>query len=179
MLARFAQGSLVTQNSAGSVEWAGGRLDAVRTVLTIGERMLYVKRAMRKRYNNRATLEFNDEYDDQDLLRTLLTVFFSDIRPEAWTPNYAGGSSRIDFVLPEFALAVELKTARASMTAKSVSDELIVDRDRYKELGTITHLVCLVFDYDGYLINPRGLERDLSREATAEGLAATVRIYDR
>jgi hypothetical protein len=131
------------------------------------------------RLATRPTLTISDEYDVQDLLRAVLSIFFEDVREESWTPSYAGGASRIDFLIPAFELAIEVKKARASMTAKSLADELIVDRDRYKAEQRAKHLICLVFDYEGILAGPRGLEADLAREATVEGLAVKVKIFDR
>jgi hypothetical protein len=176
---RLIEGRLQTQNSVGSVRFAGDRLDAVATVLALGDRFLYVCRALRQRHSGRATLELNDEYDAQDLLRSLLVIFFEDVRPEVVTPNYAGGSSRVDFVLPEYRLGIELKWTRSGMTGRDLGDQLIIDRDRYKEKHDVHHLVCLVFDHDGLLRNPRGLEKDLTRATSTEGMAVTVRIYDR
>lgn len=138
-----------------------------------------MRRSLARRFGNRPTLRVTDEHDAQDLLRSLLLVFLDDVRPESWTPTYAGGSSRVDFLLPDYRVAIELKHSRAGMTSKNLADELIVDRDRYKQLGDVSHLICLVFDYDGQLDGPRGLERDLSRQSSTEGLAVTVRIYDR
>jgi REase_DpnII-MboI len=176
---RLIKGQLQTQNSVGSVRFAGDQLDAVATVLALGDRFLYVGRALKQRYDNRSTLELADEYDAQDLLRSLLVIFFEDVRPEVVTPNHAGGSSRIDFVLPEYRLGIELKWIRSGIKDRSLGDDLIIDRDRYKEKHDVHHLVCLVFDYGGFLRNPRGLEKDLTQAASAEGMAVTVRIYDR
>ena len=53
------------------------------------------------RHDNRNSLHINDEYDVQDLLHALLTLYFDDIRPEEWTPSYAGSSSRMDFLLKQ------------------------------------------------------------------------------
>lgn len=172
-------GVLITQESVGDVSFADGRIDAVKTVLTVAQRMLLVERSLRRRHGGRSTIEINDEYDTQDLLRSLLLVFFEDVREETATPEYAGGSTRIDFILPDFKVAIEVKKTRESMTPKSVADELIIDRDRYAKDGRVGHLICLVFDHDGRLPNPRGLESDLSRDSSAAGLAVTVKIIDR
>jgi len=59
---------------------------------TICNRFHLVSRQMRARYNNRETLRVADEYDVQDLLHALLRLYFEDIRPEEYTPSYAGGS---------------------------------------------------------------------------------------
>ena len=58
-----------------------------------------VVRQLLQRHDNRPTLDINDEYDMQDLLHALLWLFFDDIRAEEWTPSYAGGASRADFLL--------------------------------------------------------------------------------
>lgn len=179
LLRKFLSGTLQTQTSVGMVAFAGEQLDAVSTVLQLGERIVYVSRELAKRRSGKPAFTFDDEYDAQDLVRAMLRTFFEDVRAESVVPEYAGGSSRIDFVLPEYRLAIELKRSRESMSDRVLADELIVDRDRYGQDGRVNHLVCMVFDYAGYLNNPRGLERDLEHEASAEGLAVTVRIYDR
>jgi REase_DpnII-MboI len=179
LLNRFVEGTLQTQTSVGMVTFAHQRLDAVSTVLELGTRIVYVRRELARRRTGRPVFEFKDEYDAQDLVRALLRVFFEDVRAESITPQYAGGSSRIDFVIPEYRLAIELKHSRKSMSDRDLADELIIDRDRYQADSRVNHLICLVFDYEGYLTNPRGLETDLERESSAEGLAVTVRIYDR
>ncbi|MFI6958694.1 hypothetical protein ACIBJI_35165 [Nocardia sp. NPDC050408] len=175
----FMGGSLVTSGSAGSVEFAGAQIDAVKLILQLADRMLYVERSLKKRHSQRPTLEVTDEYDVQDLLRSLLVLFFEDVREETWSPEYAGGSSRIDFTVPDYGVAIEVKKSRESMTARSVGEELLVDRDKYAVHPNVSHLVCVVMDHDGRLSNPRGLERDLMRESAKEGIAVTVRIVDR
>ena len=179
LFVRLAEGTLQTQTSVGSVYFAGEQLDAVTTVLTLGDRFRYVERSLRRRHAKRETLVVSDEYDAQDLLSALLKLFFDDVRDETWTPDYAGGSSRIDFLLPDFSLAIELKYMRESLNDKAIADQLIVDRDRYKTETQANHLICLIFDYGGLLQNPRGLEKDLNVAATTEGMAVTVKIYDR
>lgn len=179
ILMRLYEGRLQTANSAGAVEFAGDHLDAVKVILDLGDRFRYVERTLRKRHGNRSTLAVNDEYDAQDLLRALLRIFFYDVRPEDYVATYAGGSSRIDFVIPDFAIAVELKYGRTSLSDKELGEQLLIDRARYETRNDVRHLVCLVFDHDGILDNPRGLERDVSSEVSSANVSVTVRIYDR
>ncbi len=177
-LARFTMdGVLETKRSGQRVEFAAGGLDSVGVVTTIGARFLDVSRQLKRRHGNRPTLEVNDEYDAQDLVHALLKLFFDDIRAEEWTPSYAGASARIDFVLPRYRLAIELKHARPSMTTRDLGEQLIVDVKKYAGHANVRHLVCLVFDPTGILANPRGIEGDLSKPQ--DGLGVTVRIYDR
>ena len=45
-------------------------------------------------------LRFANEYDVQDLLHALLRPWVQDVRPEEYTPSYAGKSTRMDFLCP-------------------------------------------------------------------------------
>ena len=109
----------------------------------------------------------------------MLVQFFDDVRDEEYTPSYAGKNSRIDFLLPQFKLAVELKHIHEGLKDSDLGEQLIIDRDRYIPHPSVTHLICLVFDYNGRLRNPRALEEDLRRNATTSEMAVTVQIYDR
>lgn len=175
----YVAGELVTLNSAGRLQFADGVVDAVAVVRRIGERLLYVQRELRHRHGDRTAMTFDDEYDDQDLVRSLLRLFFDDVRPEEHVPEYAGASSRVDFLLPEFGIAVELKHCRAAHDAKKLGEELLIDAARYAAHPGVRHLVCVVIDHDGRLQNPRGLENDLAIASRQEGLAVSVAIIDR
>lgn len=179
LLVLLAEGNIRTVSSAGTVAFAGGRLDAVSLVLALGDRMLPVQRSLRVRSHGRPALTLADEYDDQYLYRALLVQFFDDVRDEEYTPSYAGQNSRIDFLIPQYTLGVELKHTRTGLGDRELGQQLIVDRERYKGHPSVTHLLCLVFDHDGHLRNPRALEDDLRRDVTTTDIAVTVRIYDR
>ncbi len=114
-----------------------------------------------KRHAGRPPLVIKDEYDVQDLLHALLRVDFTDIRPEEWTPSFAGASSRMDFFLPDDSMVVETKMTNEKSTAKTIGDELLLDIDRYKQRSDATTLACLVYDPGCRIANPRGVESDL------------------
>jgi REase_DpnII-MboI len=179
ILRLLLDGELRTLNSVGTTPFAGGHIDAVALVATLGQRLLYVQRELGKRHGNRQAMQFTDEYDDQDAFRSLLRIFFEDVRPEEYAPSYAGGSSRIDFLIPDMGIAVELKHSRKGLSAKEVGEQLVIDTERYASHPSVRHLVCIVIDHEGRLSNPRGLERDLARSASVDGLAVTVAIIDR
>lgn len=176
---RFLGGSLVTSRSVGSVAFADSFFDAVQAVTALAHRMRYVERELLHRHGQRDTLKVTDEYDAQDLLRSLLRVFFDDVRSEDYVPSYAGSNTRVDFVIPRFNLAIELKHSRASMTEATLGDELLADVARYGSRSDVRHLVCIVFDYQGDLRNPRGLEADLGRASSDDGMGVTVLVLDR
>jgi hypothetical protein len=122
-----------------------------------------VARQLRARRENRETLSVTDEYDVQDLLHALLWLHFEDIRPEEWTPSYAGKSSRMDFLLKREQIVVETKKTRPTLSAKEVGTELIEDIARYERHPDCRALICFVYDPDGFIGNPRGIEADLER----------------
>lgn len=130
----------------------------------ICSRFHLVAKQLRTRHADRESLIVNDEYDVQDLLHALLKVHFDDIRPEEWTPSYAGASSRVDFLLKEEQIIVEVKKTRETLKAKHVGEQLIVDIQRYRSHPDCKKLICFVYDPDGWVANPRGLESDLSRK---------------
>lgn len=122
-----------------------------------------VARQLRNRYNDRETLGVEDEYDVQDLLHALLTLHFDDIRPEEWTPSYAGSSSRMDFLLKNEQIVIEAKKTRNKLGAKEIGEQLIVDIEKYQTHPDCKTLICFVYDPEGRIGNPKGIENDLNR----------------
>ncbi len=150
----------------------------VGEVELIANRFHTVARQLRHRHADRDTLTISDEYDVQDLFHALLRVFFDDIRDEEWTPSYAGGASRIDFLLKHEQVLVEIKMTRLGLAkGKDVSDQLIIDSERYRAHPDYKMLVAFVYDPQEYLTNPRGIERDLTK--TINGVPVKVIIASR
>lgn len=123
-----------------------------------------VARQLRDRYNNKPTLEIEDEYDVQDLLHALLQLYFDDIRAEEWTPSYAGKCARVDFLLKNEKVVIEVKKTRKGLSEKEVGDQLIIDVDRYNAHPDCKKLVCFVYDPEGRIGNPNGLMSDLNKQ---------------
>jgi hypothetical protein len=138
-------------------------IDPVAVIERIIYRFHIVVRQIRQRYNNRPTLDVSDEYDIHDLFYALLKIYFDDIRPEEWTPSYSGGSSRMDFLLKEEKTVVELKKTRAKLGAKEVGEQLATDILRYRSHPDCRMLICFIYDPEERILNPSGLEHDLSQ----------------
>jgi len=138
--------------------------DPFNSLLILFDKFHLIVRKLRSRYNSRPTLDVNDEYDVQDLLHSLLIIYFEDIRPEEWTPSYAGKSSRMDFLLKETKTIIEIKKTRKNLTGKEIGSQLIEDIERYKHHPDCETLLCFVYDPEGLIGNPRGIENDLSRD---------------
>lgn len=138
-----------------------GKPDTDSELALVFDRFHKVARQLRTRHDNRETLQIKDEYDVQDLLHALLLVHFDDVRPEEWTPSYAGSSLRMDFLLKDCQTVIEVKKTRPSMTAKELGEELIIDIEKYKAHPDCKTLYCFVYDPEGYLGNPEGIKKDL------------------
>lgn len=176
---RAVTGQIRTANSAGTTQFGDRSLDAVNAVLTVANRYSEVLHRLAKRRTGRKALVPVDEYDDQYLIEGILALFFDDVRVEQYIPSYANSSTRIDFLLPEHGLGVELKHTRGSIKMPNLANELIVDKARYATYNGITHLIALVFDFDKRLRNPKGLERDLSQKRSDANITVTVRIVNK
>ncbi|MEA5427975.1 DUF2321 domain-containing protein [Arcicella lustrica] len=140
----------------------------------ICERFHLVAKQIRQRYNNRETIDITDEYDVQDLLHSLLVIYFDDIRPEEWIPSYAGSSKRTDFLLKNEEIVIEVKKTRKTLKAKELGEQLIIDIANYKNHPNCKSLYCFVYDPEGFIANPRGIENDLN--SNGEKMKVIVKI---
>lgn len=138
--------------------------DSIDLILNLFNRFHLISRQLRKRHDSRETLDIDDEYDVQDLMHSLLCIYFDDIRPEEWTPSYAGGCSRQDFLLKDEQIVIEIKKTRKGLQDKQIGDQLIIDIERYKTHPNCKNLLCFVYDPEEKISNPKGLEKDLTKK---------------
>jgi len=140
-----------------------GKLEPLLFLEKLCSRFHLVARQLRERYEERQTLDVNDEYDVQDLMHSLLRINFDNIRKEEWTPSYAGSCSRMDFLLKNEGIVVEAKKTREGLSARNLADQLIIDIERYQEHPDCKILLCFIYDPEGRLANPETLELDISK----------------
>lgn len=117
-----------------------------------------------KKKSPRPTIEMKDEYDVQDALHAVLCLFFEDIRPEPWTPDFGGSQNRVDFLLSQEEIVIEVKHMGSRLTQRDVADQLIIDERYYRRMVSCKRLVCLVYDPELRCKNPVALESDLSKQ---------------
>lgn len=142
------------------------RKDIVELITTIFRRFHRMAKQLEVRHDGRGTLLLKDEYDVQDLMHAALLLFFDDVREETWTPDYAGNSSRTDFLLRNESIVIETKMTRPRLGQKEVANQLIVDRARYATDPRCKTLMCFIYDPEGRCKNPTALENDLAQEET-------------
>jgi hypothetical protein len=120
-------------------------------------------RPLIRRRRDRRGVSIKDEYDLQDAVEMLLRSLYSDVRLEEATPSSAGTSSRMDLLLREDGIAVEVKVVVRDRSERQVKREILEDVEDYRRHPTVRRLVVAVYDLNGNWKNPAGFEHDLTR----------------
>jgi hypothetical protein len=123
------------------------------------------------------SLTFLSEYDIQDLLHALLRPWISDVRPEEYTPSYAGSSTRMDFLLLDHSLVIETKLVRDRQHAARIGNELILDINHYRAHPACAALWCVIYDPNHHILNVGGLIADLEGISTNEKGTVTTKVF--
>jgi len=136
--------------------------DAQEFVKHLCNRFHAVARQLRLRKEYRATLDVEDEFDVQDLIHAMLRLQFDDVETDEWTPDYAEGAPRKTFLLNHGRLAIVVKKTRPGLNTKELADQVKTDTARYSVRNRCATLLCFIYDPEGRIGNPRGLEADLT-----------------
>ena len=130
----------------------------------------FLQALQRSRKQNVPPPHIEKEDDLQVLVEACLRMMYDDVRPEDYVPEYGGGRSRVDFLLPSVGIVIETKMTRESLTDRKVGEELLIDWGRYAKHPDCRGIFALVYDPERRLNNPAGLQSDLTKE---EGNPAT------
>jgi len=110
----------------------------------------------------------------QDLLHPLLLVLYADVRREDFVAQFAGGASRVDFLLKEVGIVLETKMTRPNLGDRKVGEELLIDWSRYRKHPDCAAIFGLIYDPGRYISNPRGLQADLTDMSAAVPTCALI-----
>jgi hypothetical protein len=116
-----------------------------------------VIRQLRWRQGERVPFRVEDERDLEDLLRALLLLYWDDVRPQTRTPPYAAGT-RTDFLLMPEEWALTVKMVRTPTTELQLAGQLQEDAGYWRGQRTCRTLIAFLYDSEGFLRDPRGLE---------------------
>ena len=134
----------------------------LKLVRKICLRLHAVARQLRLRKDSRPTVEVEDDYDLQDLLRALLKMEFDEVGTDEWTPPYAGSITRTTLLLNREQIAIVAKKTRPGMTTKEIAEQVAADSAFYSARNKCTTLFCFVYDPEGRIGSPNRLETDLT-----------------
>jgi hypothetical protein len=132
-------------------------VDRIRRICS---RFHQVTRQLRKRGEDRATLEVEDQRDVQDLLEILLSVEFDEIRAIEWAPPYLDGARRTDLVVPQEGIVISVRRTRPGAGSKIIAEQIAADARHYMQEPSCNTLFCFVYDPEGRIGNPQTLERE-------------------
>lgn len=136
--------------------------DTVPTLEQLAKRLPKVIHELRHRHNNGATLDVKNEYDLQDLMCSLLYLYFDEVRREEGTPSIAGTNGRMDFLLFKEQTVVELKMTRPGLKNKELKNQIHTDWPHYRKHPNCKTFVAIVYDPDKLISNPDGVANDLT-----------------
>ncbi|MBH0182980.1 MAG: hypothetical protein HP490_15235 [Nitrospira sp.] len=137
--------------------------ETLKLVRKVCLRLHAVARQLRLRKDSRPTVEIEDDYDLQDLLRALLKMEFDEVGTDEWTPPYAGSLPRTTILLNREQIAIVAKKTRSGMTTKDIAEQVSTDSAFYSARNKCTTLFCFVYDPEGRIGSPKRLETDLTR----------------
>jgi hypothetical protein len=129
---------------------------AAETLETLLRRLPLVIRQLRQRFRTRRPFRVQDEYDLEDLVRSLLSIYFDDVRLRSRTPPYAT-ATRTDLLIPGRIVCI-LKHTSLDVRQPHLEQQLDEDADFYRGTPECRSLWVYVHDPQGYLHEPQHLE---------------------
>jgi hypothetical protein len=114
-------------------------------------------------FEKRAKITFANELELQDFIYAMLRSLFGSIEFEDPTEKICGKSNRLDFVLKEHDVIVEVKYVRDKGHAKKVSEELAADYLRYMQSPYGRTIINYVYDPHKNIENQDLYRKDLAR----------------
>jgi hypothetical protein len=115
-----------------------------------------IQKIINGRRLNHPDFKIEDEYDVQDILYVILKSIFPNLREEDPIPKVGGKSTKIDLIIREEKILVEVKMIKAKDSNEThFIEQLKVDFESYHECKWLRKLFCFVYD-------PNKKTRDIS-----------------
>lgn len=102
--------------------------------------------------------------DVQYLLSSLLRLYFDDVRREPHTERHSSVSPRIDFLIQEETIGVEVKRASPNLQEKTLRTELFEDKGQYRLDTSVDTLLIFVYDPEKQIENKAEFEDSFDQE---------------
>ena len=105
------------------------------------------KKVTQDRRKDHGKYQIRDEYDVQDLLYVIVKTIFPKLREEDPTPKVGSKSNRIDLILREEGILIEVKMIKEGDTNETkFVEELKTDIQSYHQCQWLQYLICFVYD---------------------------------
>lgn len=130
-------------------------------------RLNHSARVLNRRQRNKPPFEMADEYDVQDLLKSILRAYFKYTVSEEPISKIAGASSRADFAIEDLGMIIEAKYVHGPGDQSRIVTEFGADLVFYSKCPFLEHFIYLVYGADD-LNDPELLDK-LSGPQTVNG----------
>ena len=106
-----------------------------------------IKKVTTQRRKDHPDFKVADEYDVQDMLYVVLKSIFPNLRAEDPIPKVGAKSTKIDLILREENILIEVKMIKEKdRNENEFIEELKIDFESYHECQWLKKLYCYVFD---------------------------------
>ncbi|MEO5644058.1 MAG: hypothetical protein ABIQ40_16925 [Bacteroidia bacterium] len=106
-----------------------------------------IQKIIKDRRKNHPNFQIEDEYDVQDILYVILKSVFPTLRDEDPIPKVGAKSTKIDLILREEKILVEVKMIKKNdSNEKEFIEQLKIDFESYHECQWLGKLFCFVYD---------------------------------
>ncbi|MBX0325250.1 hypothetical protein EGH21_19675 [Halomicroarcula sp. F13] len=147
---------------------------AVHKIEKIFNRFGEIALPLRERRSDKEPLEMNDEADVQYLLHGLLKLDFDDVRREPHTERHSSVSPRIDFLIQDETIGIEVKRASPTRQEKALRKELSEDKEQYRLDTNIDTLLMFIYDPEKQIENKAEFESSFEQETPQMETRVTV-----
>ena len=138
--------------------YAGDRRFLLKEILAMfSEAVIFLD----TREGGRPAYKVEKEQDVRDLLYSIVKCVFPDAKLEEFTLKHAGGTKRIDIVIPLLSIVIEIKFVRDAQHAKRVADELKIDFESYHVHPHCKSLIAYVWDGQNLVPDRANFIKDL------------------
>jgi hypothetical protein len=132
-------------------------VSAANTLEAFLRRLPLAIRQFRHRWGTRPPIRLEDEHDLEDVVRSLLPLFFDDVRLRSRTPSYAP-DTRSDFLLFREKIVLTIKQTPLDRGQTCLEKQLQEDKSFYRTMSDCGTLWVYVYDPQAYLQDPHLLE---------------------
>jgi len=112
-------------------------------------------------FEKRAKIKFEDEPALQNFIYSVLRTLFVSVEFEDPTEKMCERSNRLDFVLKDHKIIIEVKYVRDKKHAKKISEELSVDYPRYKKSTYGKTIINYIYDPNNHISNHELYRKEL------------------
>lgn len=121
------------------------------------------------RRKNHAPFVIDDEFDVQDLLYSFLVVNFPDAEVEDPAKKIAGVSSRLDVVIGNLKLIIEIKCFKKENNWTTMFKDINHKIQTYSQNEEYDQMIIFIYNPDSAVKNPYRIEKDITKEQNIGG----------